>query len=157
LKVVDIGYVTLIVLAGIFMLIYSFQLSTIDIHIHDTKFVIAYSHIAALLLIYLLSVGFANYWITTKRKQVSVFQWLVFVFIALFLFWILNILRLQPENGFFHLNRKRYLDLTGWHNFNQFEEVNKTITILFLVFLATQMIFWIYFFILVVKNLFLKK
>jgi heme/copper-type cytochrome/quinol oxidase subunit 1 len=113
---------------------------TIDIHFHDTKFLIAHFYISLFFLLYTLLLTIANYWISKYRNNVSFFQWIVFITSVMVFFWILYASFLQ-SNRF----PGGTIDISTWHNFNQFQKINEVTSILSLFFVLTQLAFWIYF------------
>jgi len=121
--------------------------TTIDIHIHDTKIVIAYFHISLLLLFYVLLLTTAYYWISRCKNHVSSFQWIVFIMTVLIFFWILCV-------SFFQSNRfvGRTIDISSWHSFNQFQKLNEITSVLSLFFVSTHLAFWVYFLVVLVRK-----
>jgi cytochrome c oxidase subunit 1 len=132
-----IGFVSLFIsggLTGIFL-----GNSTIDIHLHDTKFVVAHFHIVMgvagmfgmfagiyhwfpkMFGRYLNNtLGFVHFWVTMAG--------------AYLIFWPMH------YEGLAGIPR-RYLDLSQWHNFNKFVELNKMITIVSIIVFAVQLMF----------------
>jgi cytochrome c oxidase subunit 1 len=138
----SIGFVSLFIsggLTGVFL-----GNSTIDIHLHDTKFIVAHFHIVMgvasffgmfagvyhwfpkLFGRYLNStLGFIHFWVTITG--------------AYLIFWPMH------YEGLAGVPR-RYLDLSGWHNFNHFGELNKMITVVSVIVFAVQLMFIFNFF-----------
>src|SRR5580765_8134628 len=137
-----IGFVSLFIsggLTGVFL-----GNSTIDIHLHDTMFVVAHFHIVMgiagmfgmfagiyhwfpkMFGRYLNStMGFIHFWVTMIG--------------AYLIFWPMH------YEGLAGVPR-RYLDLSGWHNFNHFGELNKMITVVSIIVFAVQLMFIFNFF-----------
>ncbi len=107
---------------------------TIDIHFHDTKLVMAHFYISLVFFLYVLMLTVVNYWVSIYKKYVSFFQWLVFTIAVLTFVWILCV-------SFFQSNRfvGRTIDITGWHNFSQFQKLNEITSILSLFFVLTHL------------------
>ena len=137
-----IGFVSLFIsggLTGLFL-----GNSTIDIHLHDTKFVVAHFHIvmgvASMFGMFAgiyhwfpkmfgrylnMTLGYIHFWVTIAG--------------AYLIFWPMH------YEGLAGVPR-RYLDLRGWHNFNQFDSLNKMITIVSIIVFAMQLMFIFNFF-----------
>src|SRR5215208_4422102 len=138
----SIGFVSLFIsggLTGIFL-----GNSTIDIHLHDTKFVVAHFHIVMgvagmfgmfagiyhwfpkMFGRYLNStMGFIHFWVTMAG--------------AYLIFWPMH------YEGLAGVPR-RYLDLSQWHNFDKFDDLNKFISTVAMVVFAVQLLFIFNFF-----------
>jgi heme/copper-type cytochrome/quinol oxidase subunit 1 len=123
-----------------------------DIHIHDTKLVIAHLYIGLWLSFYVLILTIANYWMSKYRNKVSLLQWIVFITTVLVFFWIL----FAP---FFQSKRPPAgpIDLTAWQSFGQFQKVNEITSILTFLFVLTHLSFWIYFLVFLIRKFILKK
>ena len=137
-----IGFVSLFIsggLTGIFL-----GNSTIDIHLHDTMFVVAHFHIVMgvasmfgmfagiyhwfpkMFGRYLNStLGFIHFWVTMVG--------------AYLIFWPMH------YQGLAGIPR-RYLDKRGWVSFNDFPELDKMITIVSIIVFAMQLMFVFNFF-----------
>lgn len=137
-----IGFVSLFIsggLTGLFL-----GNSTIDIHLHDTKFVVAHFHIvmgvASMFGMFAgiyhwfpkmygrylnQTLGFLHFWIT--------------IIGAYLIFWPMH------YEGLAGVPR-RYLDLRGWASFNQFDDLNKMITVVSIIVFAAQLMFVFNFF-----------
>lgn len=148
LKIIDKAYLLLIFMITALGIIFIPKGTTIDIHIHDTKFVIAHFPICLIFLFYTLMLAGCNYWLNSFRKRVSTFQWVAFIITTLFVCLVeySSIRR-------FNLVKNEYNDLSQWHAFYKFEEEDKAITILSLVFVTLHLFFWIYFFFLLFRKL----
>ncbi|HEV7781143.1 MAG TPA: cbb3-type cytochrome c oxidase subunit I [Chitinophagaceae bacterium] len=143
-----IGFVSLFIsggLTGIFL-----GNSTIDIHLHDTMFVVAHFHIVMgvasmfgmfagvyhwfpkMFGRYLNStLGFIHFWVTMVG--------------AYLIFWPMH------YQGLAGIPR-RYLDKRGWVSFNDFPELDKMITIVSIIVFAVQLMFVFNFFYSVFKG-----
>jgi cytochrome c oxidase subunit 1 len=137
-----IGFVSLFIsggLTGLFL-----GNSTIDIHLHDTKFVVAHFHIvmgvASMFGMFAgiyhwfpkmfgrylnMTLGYIHFWVT--------------IIGAYLIFWPMH------YEGLAGVPR-RYLDLRGWHNFNKFDDLNKMITVVSIIVFAMQLMFVFNFF-----------
>jgi cytochrome c oxidase subunit I len=137
-----IGFVSLFIsggLTGIFL-----GNSTIDIHLHDTMFVVAHFHIVMgvasmfgmfagiyhwfpkMFGRYLNStLGFIHFWVTMVGSYL--------------IFWPMH------YQGLAGIPR-RYLDKRGWSSFNDFPELDKMITIVSIIVFAVQIMFIFNFF-----------
>jgi cytochrome c oxidase subunit 1 len=137
-----IGFVSLFIsggLTGIFL-----GNSTIDIHLHDTMFVVAHFHIvmgvASMFGMFAgvyhwfpkmfgrylnNTLGFIHFWVTMVG--------------AYLIFWPMH------YQGLAGIPR-RYLDKRGWVSFNDFPELDKMITIVSIIVFAVQLMFLFNFF-----------
>ncbi len=143
-----IGFVSLFIsggLTGIFL-----GNSTIDIHLHDTMFVVAHFHIVMgvasmfgmfagvyhwfpkMFGRYLNStLGYIHFWVTMVGSYL--------------IFWPMH------YQGLAGIPR-RYLDKRGWVSFNDFPELDKMITIVSIIVFAVQLMFLFNFFYSVFKG-----
>ncbi len=132
-----IGFVSLFIsggLTGIFL-----GNSTIDIHLHDTMFVVAHFHIV---------MGVASFF----GMFAGVYHWFPKMFgrylnstLGYIHFWVTMIgsyLIFWPMHyqGLAGIPR-RYLDKRGWVSFNDFPELDKMITIVSIIVFAVQLMF----------------
>jgi cytochrome c oxidase subunit 1 len=137
-----IGFVSLFIsggLTGIFL-----GNSTIDIHLHDTMFVVAHFHIV---------MGVASFF----GMFAGVYHWFPKMFgrylnntMAYIHFWVTMVgayLIYWPMHyqGLAGVPR-RYLDKSGWVNFNNFKDLDQMITIVTIVVFAAQLLFVFNFF-----------
>lgn len=137
-----IGFVSLFIsggLTGIFL-----GNSTIDIHLHDTMFVVAHFHIV---------MGVASFF----GMFAGVYHWFPKMFgrymnntLAYMHFWVTMVgayLIFWPMHyqGLAGIPR-RYLDKSGWVSFNQFGELDKMITVVSIIVFAVQLMFVFNFF-----------
>ena len=132
-----IGFVSLFIsggLTGIFL-----GNSTIDIHLHDTMFVVAHFHIV---------MGVASFF----GMFAGVYHWFPKMFgrylnstLGYIHFWVTMVgsyLIFWPMHyqGLAGIPR-RYLDKRGWVSFNDFPELDKMITIVSIIVFAVQLMF----------------
>ncbi|MBM3922395.1 MAG: cytochrome c oxidase subunit I [Sphingomonadales bacterium] len=137
-----IGFVSLFIsggLTGIFL-----GNSTIDIHLHDTMFVVAHFHIV---------MGVASFF----GMYAGVYHWFPKMFgrylnntMAYIHFWVTMVgayLIYWPMHyqGLAGVPR-RYLDKSGWVNFNNFRDLDQMITIVTILVFAAQLLFVFNFF-----------
>ena len=111
--------------------------STLDIHLHDTYFVIRGFHYAFLLPLIMLVLPVIYYLLESKVSVNRILGRLHFwvTFIGLwYLLWpgTYEVLTVMP---------RRYLDFRYSHGFNRFLDVNETMVIVAMVVVITQMIF----------------
>ncbi len=138
----SIGFVSMFIsggLTGIFL-----GNSTIDMHLHDTYFIVAHFHlvmgVAAFFGMFAgvyhwfpkmygrymnNTLGFVHFWITLIGSYL--------------IFWPMHYM------GFAGVPR-RYLDFSLWSSFNQFSDLNKMITIVSIIVFAVQLLFVFNFF-----------
>ena len=137
-----IGFVSLFIsggLTGLFL-----GNSTIDIHLHDTKVIVAHFHIV---------MGVASFF----GMFAGVYHWFPKMFgrylnhtLGYIHFWITMVgayLIFWPMHyeGLAGVPR-RYLDLREWHAFNKFDDLNKMITVVSIIVFAAQLMFVFNFF-----------
>lgn len=137
-----IGFVSLFIsggLTGIFL-----GNSTIDIHLHDTMFVVAHFHIvmgvASMFGMFAgvyhwfpkmfgrylnNTLGYIHFWVTIAGSYL--------------IFWPMHYQGLAGVP-------RRYLDKRGWVNFNQFGDLDKFITVVSIIVFVVQIVFVVNFF-----------
>jgi cytochrome c oxidase subunit 1 len=137
-----IGFVSLFIsggLTGLFL-----GNSTIDIHLHDTKFVVAHFHIVmGVASMFGMFAGIYHWFPKMFGRYINptlgyIHFWVTIIG-AYLIFWPMH------YEGLAGVPR-RYLDLRGWHNFNKFGDLNKMITIVSIIVFAMQLMFIFNFF-----------
>jgi len=144
----SIGFVSLFIsggLTGIFL-----GNSTIDIHLHDTKFVVAHFHIVMGVASFFGMFAGVYHWFPKMfgrylNNTLGFIHFWVTIIGAYLIFWPMH------YEGLAGVPR-RYLDLSGWHNFNHFGELNKMITVVSIIVFAVQLMFIFNFFYSVFKG-----
>jgi cytochrome c oxidase subunit 1 len=137
-----IGFVSLFIsggLTGLFL-----GNSTIDIHLHDTKFVVAHFHIVMGVASMFGMLAGIYHWFPKMfgrflNNTLGYIHFWVTIIGAYLIFWPMH------YEGLAGVPR-RYLDLRGWHNFNKFDELNKMITVVTIIVFAMQLMFVFNFF-----------
>ena len=137
-----IGFVSLFIsggLTGLFL-----GNSTIDIHLHDTKFVVAHFHIVMGVASMFGMFAGIYHWFPKMfgrflNNTLGYIHFWVTIIGAYLIFWPMH------YEGLAGVPR-RYLDLRGWHNFNKFDDLNKMITIVAMIVFAMQLMFIFNFF-----------
>ncbi len=124
-------------ISGLFLFIFSFFINnqTVDIHIHDTYFVIARSHFFAVIGIFLLFIWML-YAITKRilwKKSLSAIHIslssLFLIFLATLPLW-------------HHIPAtKASLDETTWREFRNFQKTNNLIVLVILSFIIVQLFY----------------
>lgn len=119
--------------------------STIDIHVHDTYFVIAHFHLVMGVAAFFGMFAGVYHWFPKMFGRYLnntigyVHFWITFVG-AYLIFWPMHYQGLAGVP-------RRYMDYTIWQTFNQFNDLNKFITIVsFIVFAAQLMFLFNYFY-----------
>ena len=118
------------------------QKNTIDIHVHDTYFVIAHFHILWLLAIIALIV-WAIYILTKRILLSKVLIWthvIVTVLPLILLTWLLFF-----GNNFFNPGLHQYVDFSTWTSFESHDTYSKAIIIIVFVLLLGQLVYVINF------------
>jgi cytochrome c oxidase subunit 1 len=137
-----IGFVSLFIsggLTGLFL-----GNSTIDIHLHDTKFVVAHFHIVmGVASMFGMHAGIYHWFPKMFGRYLNhtlgyIHFWITMVG-AYLIFWPMH------YEGLAGVPR-RYLDLRNWHSFNKFDDLNKMITVVSIVVFAAQLMFVFNFF-----------
>lgn len=137
-----IGFVSLFIsggLTGIFL-----GNSTIDIHLHDTMFVVAHFHIVmGVASMFGMFAGIYHWFPKMFGRYLNstlayIHFWVTLVG-AYLIFWPMH------YQGLAGMPR-RYLDKSGWHSFNQFGDLDKMITVVSVVVFAVQLMFVFNFF-----------
>ena len=137
-----IGFVSLFIsggLTGIFL-----GNSTIDIHLHDTYFVVAHFHIVMGVSAFFGMFAGVYHWFPKMfgrylNNTLGYIHFWVTIAGAYLIFWPMH------YQGFAGVPR-RYLDFRLWSSFNQFTELNKMITIVSIIVFAAQLMFVFNFF-----------
>ena len=137
-----IGFVSLFIsggLTGLFL-----GNSTIDIHLHDTKFVVAHFHIVmGVASMFGMHAGIYHWFPKMFGRYLNntlgyIHFWITIVG-AYLIFWPMH------YEGLAGVPR-RYLDLRDWHSFNKFDDLNKMITVVSIIVFAAQLMFVFNFF-----------
>ena len=137
-----IGFVSLFIsggLTGIFL-----GNSTIDIHLHDTMFVVAHFHIVmGVASMFGMFAGIYHWFPKMFGRYLNstlayIHFWVTLVG-AYLIFWPMH------YQGLAGMPR-RYLDKSGWSSFNQFGDLDKMITIVTVIVFAVQLMFVFNFF-----------
>jgi len=137
-----IGFVSLFIsggLTGLFL-----GNSTIDIHLHDTKFIVAHFHIVmGVASMFGMFAGIYHWFPKMFGRYLNhtlgyIHFWVTMIG-AYLIFWPMH------YEGLAGVPR-RYLDLRDWPNFNHFGELNKMITVVSIIVFAMQLMFVFNFF-----------
>lgn len=137
-----IGFVSLFIsggLTGIFL-----GNSTIDIHLHDTMFVVAHFHIVMGVSAFFGMFAGVYHWFPKMfgrylNNTLGYIHFWVTIIGAYLIFWPMH------YQGLAGIPR-RYLDKRGWVSFNDFPELDKMITIVSILVFAVQLMFVFNFF-----------
>ncbi len=137
-----IGFVSLFIsggLTGIFL-----GNSTIDIHLHDTMFVVAHFHIVMGVASFFGMFAGVYHWFPKMfgrylNNTLGYLHFWVTMIGAYLIFWPMH------YQGLAGIPR-RYLDKRGWVSFNQFTELDKMITVVSIIVFAVQLMFVFNFF-----------
>jgi len=137
-----IGFVSLFIsggLTGIFL-----GNSTIDIHLHDTMFVVAHFHIVMGVASFFGMFAGVYHWFPKMfgrylNSTLGYIHFWVTMVGAYLIFWPMH------YQGLAGIPR-RYLDKRGWSSFNNFTELDKMITIVSIIVFAVQLMFVFNFF-----------
>jgi len=137
-----IGFVSLFIsggLTGIFL-----GNSTIDIHLHDTMFVVAHFHIVMGVASFFGMFAGVYHWYPKMfgrylNSTLGYIHFWVTIAGAYLIFWPMH------YEGLAGMPR-RYLDKSIWQSFNQFGDLDKMITIVSIVVFAVQLMFVFNFF-----------
>ena len=137
-----IGFVSLFIsggLTGIFL-----GNSTIDIHLHDTMFVVAHFHIVMGVASFFGMFAGVYHWFPKMfgrylNNTLGYIHFWVTMIGAYLIFWPMH------YQGLAGIPR-RYLDKRGWSSFNQFTELDKMITVVSIIVFAVQLMFVFNFF-----------
>ena len=118
--------------------------STIDIHLHDTMFVIAHFHLVMGVAAFFGMFAGVYHWFPKMfgrfmNNTLAYIHFWVTLAGAYLIFWPMH------YQGLAGMPR-RYLDKEIWHSFNQFADLDKMITIVTIVVFAVQLMFVFNFF-----------
>ncbi|RZK47480.1 MAG: cytochrome c oxidase subunit I [Pedobacter sp.] len=137
-----IGFVSFFIsggLTGIFL-----GNSTLDIHLHDTYFVIAHFHIVMGVASFFGMFAGVYHWFPKMfgrylNNTMAYIHFWVTIIGAYLIFWPMH------YQGLAGMPR-RYMDYSGWESFKQFTELNKFISTVAMVVFAVQLMFIFNFF-----------
>jgi cytochrome c oxidase subunit 1 len=138
----SIGFVSLFIsggLTGIFL-----GNSTLDIHLHDTYFVVAHFHLVmGVASMFGMFAGIYHWYPKMFGRKLNelmayIHFWITFAG-AYLIFWPMH------YEGLAGLPR-RYYDYTSWHNFGKFGSTNQMITIVSFIVFSVQLLFIFNFF-----------
>jgi cytochrome c oxidase subunit 1 len=138
----SIGFVSLFIsggLTGIWL-----GNSTLDIHLHDTYFVVAHFHIVMGVASFFGMFAGVYHWFPKMYGRYLnntlgyIHFWVTFIG-AYLIFWPMH------YEGLAGMPR-RYMDFSGWTSFNQFGDLNRFISIVTMVVFAVQLLFVFNFF-----------
>ena len=138
----SIGFISLFIsggLTGIFL-----GNSTLDIHLHDTYFVVAHFHIVMGVASFFGMFAGVYHWFPKmygrflNNTMAYIHFWVTFVGSYL-IFWPMHYQGLAGVP-------RRYLDKRGWASFSQFGELDKMITIVSIIVFVVQLLFVVNFF-----------
>ncbi len=138
----SIGFVSLFIsggLTGIFL-----GNSTLDIHLHDTYFVVAHFHIVMGVASFFGMFAGVYHWFPKMygrylNNTMAYIHFWVTIVGAYLIFWPMH------YEGLAGMPR-RYLDFSNWSSFNQFEGLNRFISIVSFIVFAVQLLFVFNFF-----------
>lgn len=137
-----IGFVSLFIsggLTGIFL-----GNSTIDIHLHDTMFVVAHFHIVMGVASFFGMLAGVYHWFPKMfgrylNSTLGYFHFWITIIGSYLIFWPMH------YQGLAGMPR-RYLDKSSWVSFTQFSDLDKMITIVTIIVFAMQLMFVMNFF-----------
>lgn len=137
-----IGFVSLFIsggLTGIFL-----GNSTIDIHLHDTMFVVAHFHIVMGVASFFGMFAGVYHWFPKMfgrylNNTLGYIHFWVTIVCAYLIFWPMHYQGLAGVP-------RRYLEKSAWNSFNQFGDLDKMITVASIVVFAVQLMFVFNFF-----------
>ncbi|MHA4843107.1 cytochrome c oxidase subunit I [Flavitalea antarctica] len=137
-----LGFVSLFIsggLTGIFL-----GNSTLDIHLHDTYFVVAHFHIVMGVASFFGMFAGIYHWFPKMfgrylNNTMAYIHFWVTIIGAYLIFWPMH------YQGLAGMPR-RYMDYSGWESFKQFTELNKFISTVAMVVFAVQLMFVFNFF-----------
>lgn len=136
----------LLLLTGLVFVLTSFfvlkQSNSVDIHLHDTYFVIAYTHIFWLLAVLALMV-WTLYLLTNKILYSKALTWTHIIITILTL--LLFALTLFFGDSLMNPTPRRYYDYSSWNSIDNYTTFTKAISITIFVLLFGQFIFVINF------------
>jgi cytochrome c oxidase subunit I len=147
-----IGFVSLFIsggLTGIFL-----GNSTLDLHLHDTYFVVAHFHIVMGVASFFGMFAGLNHWFPKmygrylNNTMAYIHFWITFVG-AYLIFWPMH------YQGFAGMPR-RYYDYSNWESFKQFVELNRFISTVAMIVFAAQLLLVFNFFYSIFKGRKLK-
>ncbi len=150
LKKIDIAYLALLVANLVGIILSCIFKGTVDIHLHDTMFVLSTSFLWKIFFLYNLLLFATNRFLSKSKGKVLLFQWIVY-FVTIVL-----IILIYVAIGF--LNKPHdYLDIKSFRTFDDFELYNWFLTLAFVILVALHALFWLYSIFTIFCHLFLKR
>ena len=132
----------LLLWTGLVLLLTSFlvlkQNNSVDIHLHDTYFIIAPTHVFWLLAFLALFV-WTLYLLTSKILYSKAFTWTHVIITILTL--LLLVLTLFFGDNFMNTTPRRYYDYSSWNSFDNYTTFAKAMGISLFVLLFGQFVF----------------
>jgi cytochrome c oxidase subunit 1 len=137
-----IGFVSLFISGGLTGILFGY--STIDLHLHDTVFIVAHFHIVMGVSAFFGMFAGVYHWFPKMfgrfmNTTLGYIHFWVTIIGAYMIFWPMH------YEGLAGVPR-RYLDRSIWTSFNQFGDLNKMITVVSIVVFAVQLMFVFNFF-----------
>lgn len=144
-------YIALLIAAAIAMIIAFFTGSVIDIHLHDTMFVISATFITALFFLFTSILYLANRRLIGRPGKSNLFLW--FVLIAAWLMWWVMLYFIFEDPP-----PRRYLDVTSFQTYATYMLwVERIVMGVIIIFLFSQLAFWLYFIARIISGLIKRR
>ena len=131
----------MLLLTGLLLVLASFimtQERTVDIHLHDTYYVIAQGHVF-IFLAFIVWVLWFLYLLTRKLLYSKTLTWIHVIITLLTLLFLLFLLNFGGDT--FNPTPRRYLDASNWTTFNRYEQGMQWIAYTLLALFLAQIIF----------------
>ena len=145
-------YIGLLIAAATITVISLFEGKVIDIHLHDTMFVISPAPVFGLFFLFISLLYLANRWLIKISREANIFLWIVLI--TTWVMWGMmayhNLMGSSPP--------ARYLDASSFQSWTIYNLwIERIFVAVSVLFFFLQIAFWLYFIAMIISKLVRKK